>query len=281
MKALRFALCGLALAGCASNATKEMGGTTGGIEDAGVKPSPNCPQGGGSMVETPDTHGGSYCIDQNLGPPMPLMRSGSIRIRARTSGRPPAGRSPRSAAAARTAAARRSSTITRLTISDSSSWTWGGPLEMPCGDTPSCDTPAPCNLSVWPVPASRQDYPVVNVSWCDAYAYCASHEKRLCGKVGGGALEVMTPKNGFAGLTDFVPSAANPDVSVVFQRGHPRRIAKVSLWRSCTTLLNARTRRIAGSSMTSPGSLTRLRASHRVRVASRACSTLWVTRPSS
>jgi formylglycine-generating enzyme required for sulfatase activity len=29
--------------------------------------------------------------------------------------------------------------------------------------------------------------PVVNVDWCDAYAYCAAAGKRLCGRVGGGA----------------------------------------------------------------------------------------------
>jgi formylglycine-generating enzyme required for sulfatase activity len=32
------------------------------------------------------------------------------------------------------------------------------------------------------------NYPVVCVDWCDAYAYCAGIGKRLCGKIGGGAL---------------------------------------------------------------------------------------------
>lgn len=30
------------------------------------------------------------------------------------------------------------------------------------------------------------NYPVVHVDWCDAYAYCQSIGRRLCGKIGGG-----------------------------------------------------------------------------------------------
>jgi hypothetical protein len=38
----------------------------------------------------------------------------------------------------------------------------------------------------WPTPPAKDNYPVVNVDWCDAYAYCAAVGKRLCGKIGGG-----------------------------------------------------------------------------------------------
>jgi formylglycine-generating enzyme len=31
------------------------------------------------------------------------------------------------------------------------------------------------------------NYPAVNVDWCDAYGYCLGVDKRLCGKIGGGA----------------------------------------------------------------------------------------------
>ena len=33
-----------------------------------------------------------------------------------------------------------------------------------------------------------QDYPVGSVDWCDAYGFCLGVGKRLCGKIGGGAL---------------------------------------------------------------------------------------------
>jgi formylglycine-generating enzyme required for sulfatase activity len=40
----------------------------------------------------------------------------------------------------------------------------------------------------WPAPPNRADYPVTDVDWCDAWAYCNWAGKRLCGRLGGGAL---------------------------------------------------------------------------------------------
>lgn len=36
------------------------------------------------------------------------------------------------------------------------------------------------------IPASTPQQPVACVDWCDAFAYCASVGKRLCGRIGGG-----------------------------------------------------------------------------------------------
>ncbi len=46
------------------------------------------------------------------------------------------------------------------------------------------------NLNYTPAvnwPSTVKELPVVGVNWCEAYAYCAWAQKRLCGKIGGGA----------------------------------------------------------------------------------------------
>jgi len=45
-----------------------------------------------------------------------------------------------------------------------------------------------------PVPGGvAGDTPVTYVDWCDAFAYCAWANKRLCGRIGGGSAPVATP----------------------------------------------------------------------------------------
>jgi formylglycine-generating enzyme required for sulfatase activity len=58
---------------------------------------------------------------------------------------------------------------------------------------PACvDAGAYAPSAGWPSPYPHQ--PVANVSWCQAYAFCAWAGKRLCGGIGGGAL----PERDFA-----------------------------------------------------------------------------------
>jgi formylglycine-generating enzyme required for sulfatase activity len=42
--------------------------------------------------------------------------------------------------------------------------------------------------SYWPPNANEGNLPVISVDWCDARAYCAWAGKRLCGRMGGGAV---------------------------------------------------------------------------------------------
>lgn len=55
---------------------------------------------------------------------------------------------------------------------------------------PLCENPSiPVQLEPvadWPYAPGRDEYPVVNVTFCAAYAFCAANGKRLCGEVGTG-----------------------------------------------------------------------------------------------
>jgi len=46
--------------------------------------------------------------------------------------------------------------------------------------------------SYWPPNGLDLDHPVTFVDWCDAYAYCATMGKRLCGRFEGGAVPTQS-----------------------------------------------------------------------------------------
>jgi len=52
---------------------------------------------------------------------------------------------------------------------------------------------------VWPYLKGRENYPVGNVDWCDAYMFCQWAGKRLCGKAGGGRLTTVDAAAGITG----------------------------------------------------------------------------------
>jgi formylglycine-generating enzyme required for sulfatase activity len=45
------------------------------------------------------------------------------------------------------------------------------------------------NDGAWTYDPSQKNLPIVNVDWCDAYAFCQWAGKRLCGKPGGGGAD--------------------------------------------------------------------------------------------
>jgi hypothetical protein len=185
-------------AACGNNVVDDAGAT----DDAGVQPSADCPQSGGSMIEVPDMQGGSYCIDQTevtnaayaawLG----TNPSDDLRTRdCRSDG--PICTSP--------------DAWYRCDSQDSVA----GPFFTydPLPDA------SPVPEGTWPVPDREAAFPVVNVAWCDAEAFCKSNGKRLCGKVGGGAFDApaLSPSalGGIYGLDDD-EAARDPRTSEIY-----------------------------------------------------------------
>jgi formylglycine-generating enzyme required for sulfatase activity len=56
------------------------------------------------------------------------------------------------------------------------------------GQPASCTWNTSFLPSSFPYPSSAKDLPVFAADWCDAYAFCAWAGKRLCGRIGGGAI---------------------------------------------------------------------------------------------
>jgi sulfatase modifying factor 1 len=64
------------------------------------------------------------------------------------------------------------------------------PANLPAGCEGATD-PTPSAGFDPTYPSGEDSFPVVNVSWCQAYAYCEWSGKRLCGAIGGGPLAAV------------------------------------------------------------------------------------------
>jgi len=82
--------------------------------------------------------------------------------------------------------------ITEVTQGQYDAWRATNPDAPPdtdknCGWNTSYSEQAPGYTGI-----DAKDHPVVNVDWCDAYAYCEAVGKRLCGAIGGGSADYAT-----------------------------------------------------------------------------------------
>jgi formylglycine-generating enzyme required for sulfatase activity len=74
---------------------------------------------------------------------------------------------------------------TEVTNGQYLTWLSTNPLEI-LQELDECKTNTDFAPSTGLPSAADANLPVVNVDWCDAYAYCEAVGKRLCGKIGGG-----------------------------------------------------------------------------------------------
>ena len=79
--------------------------------------------------------------------------------------------------------------VTEVTVGQYHAWLATNPALPPSTD-PQCGYVTSYAESGIPYAGTDPDHgPVGNVDWCDAYMYCKSVGKRMCGAIGGGSLE--------------------------------------------------------------------------------------------
>lgn len=83
--------------------------------------------------------------------------------------------------------------------------------------------PAPLDVCAWngfnpPPPSSPAALPVASVDWCDAWAYCASKGKRLCGSVDGGSVSLNPDLRSVS--TDEWQAACSNGVTTIYPYGN-------------------------------------------------------------
>ena len=78
--------------------------------------------------------------------------------------------------------------VTEVTQGQYDAWLSTGP-EAPASTDRNCGwNKSYASQSTGYTGLDAEHHPVVNVDWCDAYAYCEGIGKRLCGAIGGGAV---------------------------------------------------------------------------------------------
>jgi formylglycine-generating enzyme len=113
----------------------------------------------------------------------------------------------------------------------------GAPSNQPseCAFNASFIPPAPgCAQSTY-TPDDTPNRPVTCVDWCDAHAYCAWAGKRLCGRIGGGAL---TSGELFSATTDQWFAACSKHGSQSFPYGNSYDATKCNGDRDGGTIAN-------------------------------------------
>jgi formylglycine-generating enzyme len=93
-----------------------------------------------------------------------------------------------------------------------------GSSDVNCGWKTSFVPDANCMTKPFVCRSGCGNHPQVCVDWCDAYYYCYGVGKRLCGKIGGGAISVSDLTN--ASLSQWLNACVSDEANNTFPYGN-------------------------------------------------------------